>query len=82
MNMDKNELMAMVAAILTSLHEADSGAPESTFYILCGMDLDKWNYVKNIMLRANWISCKGHFVNITPDGTKIAIEINNAIAVK
>jgi hypothetical protein len=82
MNMSRNDLLAMVASILTTLHEADSGAPESTFYILCGMDLDKWNYIKGIMLRAEWITCKGNFVNITPAGTKTAIEINRAILAK
>jgi hypothetical protein len=79
--MSKNELMALIAAILTSLHEADSGAPESTFYILCGMDMDKWNTIRGIMLRANWISIKGNFVNLTAKGTATAIEISRRIAV-
>lgn len=76
----KDELFKIVAAILTSLHESDSGTPESMLYIVCGMDMDKWNYVRGIMLRADWISIKGNYVTLTAGGTKTAIEINAALA--
>lgn len=79
--MSKNELTAIIAAILSSLHEADNGTPESTLYILCGMDMDKWNTVRGIMLRAGWITCKSHFVNITNEGRNMAIKVNEVMNV-
>ena len=80
--MNKQETITMIAAILTSLHEADSGTPESMLYILCNMDMEKWNYIRGIMLRANWVSIKGNYVTLMPEGTKMAIEINNALKAK
>lgn len=79
MNMGKNEVMTLIAAILSSLHETDSGCPESMGYMLCGMDLDKWNYIRGIMLRGEWITCKSNYINLTPAGTKMAIQIDNAM---
>lgn len=81
MPMDKKETITLVAAIIASLHETDnSGCPESTLYILCGMDMDKWNYIRGIMLRADWLSIKGNYVTLTPAGIKMGVEINKSIS--
>lgn len=78
MNMTKNELTAVVAAILTTLHETgNTGCPESMLYILCGMDMGKWNTVRNVM--APWLSIKGNFVTLTAKGTDMAIQVQNAL---
>lgn len=77
--MTRNELTAIVAAILTTMHEADSGVIESHLYMLCGMDMDKWDTLRGIIVRAGWVNIKGHYVTLTPKGTEMAIEIQKAL---
>lgn len=82
MNMSINEATAIVAAIVTTLHESDCDIPESTLYILCGMDMDKWNTVRGIMLCADFVSIKGNFVTLRPKGTEVAIKINEKLGAR
>ncbi len=77
--MTKNEVTALVAAILSSLHEAQSGCPESTLYILCDTDIHKWNTLRGIMLRAGWLEIKGNYVTLTPKGAEMAVEIDRVM---
>lgn len=80
--MSKNQLVAMIAAILTTLSEQDSGCPESMLYILCGMDMDKWNTLRGVMVNAEWVSIKGNFVTLTSGGRAMAEQINRSLVAK
>jgi hypothetical protein len=77
--MSRNELLVKVAAILSTLEETN-GSPESMLYIFCDMNMDKWQYLRSILLSANFIQIRGHFVTLTEDGRIKANTINQAIA--
>ena len=76
--MDKNELLTRIAAILTTLDET-KGSPESMLYIFMGMDMDKWSQVRNILIDADLVQIKSHYVTLTPKGKETAQKLNKAI---
>ena len=69
--MTQNDLIAAVAAVLTTLHETNGG-PESSAYLALGENLNDWHAVKAILIRAGWMTEKGNWLALTPDGTKKA----------
>ncbi len=77
--MDRNQMLVYIAAILSTLLDVD-GTPESMLYIAVGMDMSSWEAIKDVMTRCNWISCKGHYVQLTNEGKLKAIEINKAVS--
>jgi hypothetical protein len=75
--MDKNRLLAIIAAILCTLNEQVSefaGCQESMLYILCSMDMQVWQTVRDIMIKANFVTIKGNYVTITQNGRDMAKE--------
>lgn len=76
--MDRKQVLTLVAAILTTLAETD-GSPESTLYIFCDMDLNKWDTLRGIMVNAGWITVVNHYVTLTEDGRQTAQKIEAAI---
>ena len=73
-----NELLYKVAAILCALEET-KGAPESSLYMFCDMDIDMWSRLRDIMVESKLIEVKGHWVTLTPDGKMHAEKINRNI---
>lgn len=76
--MTKNDLVAKIAAILTTLAELNTGAPESTLYLACNMNLDHWSMIRAIMEKAGWIKVAHHYVRLTDAGKSKAQELETA----
>ena len=78
--MDKKEVMKYVAAFLSSLN-GTSGAPESTFYMALGMDMDKWQYVRFVLTaEPAMVRISGNYVTLTPYGRELAERIDSVMA--
>ena len=76
--MDKNLLLTRVAAIVTTLEETN-GTPESMLYIFCDMDMSAYEIVRDILVKANLVTIKGHYVTLTNEGKSMAQRLNAAI---
>jgi hypothetical protein len=73
------EIIAKVAAILSALRETNGG-PESALYMALGMDINLWNIIRGVMLKAGYITISGHYVTLTAKGLEKAIEVDAAMA--
>lgn len=67
-----------MAAILTTLAELD-GAPESTLYLFCDMDMQVWGGMKHMLLTADLIQVTNYYVTLTKKGRKLAEQVEKAI---
>ena len=76
--MDKNMLMARVAAILTTLDEV-GGTPESNLYLLCDTNMDDYQVLRRILIDAKWVKISSNYVTLTEAGKTTAQRINKAI---
>ncbi len=76
--MTTKELTVYTAAILTTLDEMNSGAPESTFYLLLQTNMDAWTMLKTVLLDMGVIDIKSHYVTLTSKGRTLARKINAA----
>jgi hypothetical protein len=76
--MDKNRLMVLVAAVVTTLAESE-GCPESTLYLICGSDMDRWNTLRHVLTNGGWVRILNHYVTLTEDGRTLAESINARI---
>ena len=77
--MSKDVLVTRIAAIVTTLDDGP-GVPESMLYILCDMNMNDWQIIRNILLRCGFVSIKGHYVTLTEKGEVTAMKINSAIS--
>ena len=78
--MDRNTIIARLAAILTTLAEPDvQGTPESLLYILCDMNITDYETLRDIMVKLDWISISGNYVTITATGREKAAQIEEAM---
>lgn len=76
--MTKDVVLSRVAAIVTTLAEVN-GTPESMLYILCDMNMADYETLRDILVRANLVTIKGHFVTLTEQGEQTAIKLNLVI---
>jgi hypothetical protein len=76
--MDKNKIMVLVAAAVTTLAESE-GCPESTLYLLCDMDMSRWDILRRVLVGAGWIRILNHYVTLTAEGRTLAESINSRI---
>lgn len=80
--MERQELMAIFAAILVILADEAEGCPESTLYMVCRMDMGKWETVRRVLMgNPPLVTIKGHWVTLTADGKTMAAKINAALKV-
>lgn len=79
--MTKSQLLTYFAATITTLAEVD-GTPESTLYLMLGMDMDKWQTLRGLLLASGMVKISGNYVTITESGRIKAAEINNVIKAK
>lgn len=79
--MTNNEMLVKIAAILTTLLEAGSGAPESTFYVaVCNMNMDEWTKLRYVLVESKLVSVKGNYVTLTELGKEKATMLNKLVA--
>ena len=77
--MSKDVVLTRVAAIVSTLADV-YGSPESMLYILCDMNMDDWEIIRDILIRADFVSITGHYVTLTENGKAMAVIINSAIS--
>lgn len=75
--MTKDLLITRIAAIVSSI---ETGTPESMLYIFCDMNMDDYQTIRDILLKAGLVTIKGHFVTLTPEGKMTADKLNKAIS--
>ncbi len=78
MYMDKNVLLTRIAAIVTTLEETD-GTPESMLYIFCDMNMGDYEVIRNVLVKAGYVTIKGNYVTLTETGREIACKLNKVI---
>jgi hypothetical protein len=72
------DMVNYIAAILCALLSTD-GTPESNLYLLCDMDMQDFMVIKGMMLGADLITIKGHWVTLTANGRAHAIAIEASL---
>jgi predicted transcriptional regulator len=77
--MTNEKMMAMTAAILTTLLETD-GSPESSIYCGIGMDMGLWTRLKMALVGSGLITCEGYWVELTDKGREMADKCNAVLA--
>lgn len=77
--MTQNDLTALVAATVSTLAETNSGAPESTLYLLCGTDMRKWQLLRQVLVSADLVTIRANFVTLTDKGRELGARLNTAI---
>lgn len=78
--MSEQQVMARVAAILSTLLEA-GGGPESSVYLALGSNLSLWQGIKGLMVRSDLIRVDGNsWVELTEKGREIAEQCNAVLA--
>ena len=79
--MNDDRIKTLIYAILGTLAETHPRpAIESHLYIACGMDIEAWNNVRNVIVNAGWATVKGYQVRLTESGVEIGNRINEAFA--
>ena len=71
--MDEREVLAHVAAILTTALETEPDPfPESLAYLAMDMDLGKWETVRGVMVDIGVITIRGNLIGLTAKGRRVA----------
>ena len=78
--MSRNELIAYVAAILTTLRDLATDCAESTLYLTVGMDIVKWELLKGVLTGSGLVTISGYRVSLTPKGIETADKCNAVLA--
>ena len=79
--MTKEMLLTRIAAIVSTLNETD-GSPESMLYIFCEMDMHAYETIRDVLVRAGYVTIKGNYVTLTTLGKETAVKLDAAIAAK
>lgn len=77
--MTKDLLLMRIAAIVSALNETN-GTPESMLYIFCDMNMSDYEVVRNILIKAGYITIKSYYVTLTDDGKAMAQKIDAHLA--
>ncbi len=78
--MTKKEVYVHVAAVLTALLEAGGSAPASVVYLAMGMDMARYETIRDLMVSAKYIVATTEQLTLTEDGRATAIRLNEALA--
>lgn len=78
--MSKNELLKYIAAIVTTVAETGI-APESSVYMALGMDMSKYQIVRNVMVGAKLITVANYTIRLTDAGKEMADKVNALVKV-
>lgn len=70
---------AEIAATVTVLDEVD-GSPESLIYMALGMDIDRWNTMRSVLLQNGLITIANNYVRLTANGRGLARKLHNVLA--
>ena len=76
--MTKDVLLARIAAIVTTLEETN-GSPESMLYIFCEMNIQDYELIRDVLVKAGYVTIKGNYVTLTEAGKETAAKLNAVI---
>jgi predicted transcriptional regulator len=74
-------LLQSLQRALTALDETN-GSPESMLYIFCEMNMNDYQMIRDILVKAGFVTIKGNYVTLTSKGKKIAQKLNKHLANK
>jgi predicted transcriptional regulator len=78
--MTREQINTYLCAILSTLAETN-GSPESMLYIGIGMDMNRWEIIRRIMLAGALVEIsQAHYVTLTEKGKELAAKIDAALA--
>lgn len=75
--MTKEQKIQMIT-IISTLAET-GGCPESSLYLLMGMDAEKYRALKCILVGSGMVQVKGHYCTLTARGEELAASLNDAL---
>lgn len=79
--MDRKEMTAMLAALVTTLADMpDNWSPRTPVYLALGMDIDKYTAFESAVSRAGLVTVTNDTIKLTADGKALADKINAALA--
>ena len=71
----------LVYITLGTLAETNNGTPESMIYLgVCKSDIRKWEQLRGILLRGEFVTISGNFVTLTDKGRRVGDIVNEALA--
>jgi hypothetical protein len=76
--MKKKELMATIAGVLTTAVELQP-CPEVSVYMALGMDMSKWEIVKDFLSMQKLATFAHHSIKLTPSGCAMAVKLDKLI---
>ena len=77
--MTKDVLLTRIAAIVTTLEETN-GSPESMLYIFCEMNIQDYELIRDVLVKAGYVTIKGNYVTLTEAGKETAAKLNAVIS--
>ena len=76
--MTKDVLLTRIAAIVTTLEETN-GSPESMLYIFCEVNMNDYQMIRGILVKAGYVTIRGNYVTLTQSSKETAARLNAAI---
>lgn len=81
--MNKNDLLARIAALVSTLNEEPGGmAPASLLYLALGMDMRSYSVVSDLAAQAGLVEKTSQTLTITPKGRELARKMDALMARK
>jgi hypothetical protein len=74
--MSKEQVMTYVAAILTTLADLGTDCAESTVYMAMGMDLQKYEAIRGLLVASDLVTVRGNRIALTAKGRQTAERCN------
>ena len=79
--MTRKEVLATVAAVLTTALETEPAAmPASAIYVALGSDYSKWESIRDLMHASGLVTLTGSTVRLTAKGRETAEKCNAILA--
>ncbi len=78
--MTKKEIFTDIAAVVTTLADLDTDAPESMLYLAMGSNMERYETIKHLLVVSDLVTVKGHRVALTAKGRETAAKLNEALA--
>lgn len=77
--MNKGQIYARIAAIVTTLAET-GGGPESSIYLALGMDMGLWMMLRQVLVENGLVTINDHWCELTGKGASLAEQCNAVLA--
>lgn len=78
--MDRKQLIADIAAVLTTLREVNEPSPRSSIYMALGMDMKRYETLEQALVGAGFVKTTSQTITLTGKGIESADNIIAALA--